>query len=370
MAGCGDIQLLAAPSPQKGITVNEHDLEASYLDGYEHILEEYDPPTRSELAWRRGKPVTKHKAKKSQAEIAQELADTEGLEEGFHTTYTPGQFEEAWLLSSLRPFYQEQLIQDVLAIIKGGKEANVYRCRAHPTTGLDLVAAKVYRPRMFRNMRNDRVYREGRPVLTEGGRPVKKNDHRIMRALGKKTDFGVQVAHTSWLMHEFMAMQWLYQAGGAVPQPLAVSENALLMGYVGDERMAAPTLNTVALAPDEAERLFQETLRHVRLLLELGLVHGDLSAYNLLYWQGEITLIDLPQVVDIHGNSQARDILRRDLERTCDYFAGQGVACDLDALMGDLWGSYVGVTLRSNLADFSMWAYDHQDDDPETEERL
>jgi len=80
-------------------------------------------------------------------------------------------------------------------------------------------AAKVYRPREFRNLRNDKMYREGRPILTAAGRRVKKTDHRLLRAVGKKTEFGVQVEHTSWLMYEYTTLKQLHDAGAAVREP-------------------------------------------------------------------------------------------------------------------------------------------------------
>ena len=172
------------------------------------------------------------------------------------------------------------------------------------------------------------------------GRPVHENDHREMRAIWKKTEFGKQVSHTSWLLHEYITLQRLSAAGGAVPRPYGTSDNAILMAYCGDAYLAAPTLNEVKLAPDEARVAWQEVLRNVKLLLNIGLVHGDLSAYNILIWDGEITLIDFPQVVDIHKNNAAWDIFKRDIERTCDYFKRQGVSCDGRSLAEQLWGRY------------------------------
>ncbi len=278
-----------------------------------------------------------HTPKKAREQIVAELADPLGLEGGFHTTYTPGRLEKQWLLSSLRPFYDEHLIDDVLAAVKGGKEASVYKCR---TTDGGLVAAKVYRPREFRALRNDSVYKQGRATLTAEGRAVKATDDRILRALGKNTKFGQQVAHTSWLMYEFTTMQKLYAAGAAVPEPMASAENAILMGYIGDDDGAAPTLSAVALAPGEAAPLLAETLRNIELLLALGFVHGDLSAYNILYWDGQITLIDFPQVTAIASNDAACDILARDIARVCAYFARQGVPCHPESLTARLWRKY------------------------------
>ncbi len=135
---------------------------------------------------------------RTKSQIVTELAEPTGLEAGFVTTYQPARYEAEWLLSSLRMFYDEHLISDVLAQVKGGKEASVYRCTALPVTGATLLAAKVYRPRMFRNLRNDKVYREGRAILTSEGSAVKKTDHRIMRAIGKKT--GVRRAGEAYIL--------------------------------------------------------------------------------------------------------------------------------------------------------------------------
>ena len=319
--------------------IPEDDLEP---DKYDHYAELFEARRTDRKAARKRKQPYNH-------DIT-ELAEPSGLEGGFNTTYQPARYESEWLLASLRPFYDEHLISDVLAQVKGGKEASVYRCTAHPGIGAELLAAKVYRPRMFRNLRNDKLYREGRVVLTAEGRAVKRTDHRIMRALGKKTAFGAQVQHTSWLMYEYTTMERLYQAGGAVPRPVAVGENAILMSYYGDDRRAAPTLNEITLARKEAERLFQAVLGNIELLLQHGLIHGDLSAYNLLYWQGQVTLIDFPQVTAVRTNANAAFILQRDITRVCEYFARQGVACDPIAIMNDLWGRYAPATLDAQAA--------------------
>lgn len=272
--------------------------------------------------------------------VALELAEAPDNAIDREMSYQPSRFEGGWLLESLQSFYQQNLIVDVQAHVKGGKEASVYRCEAHPATGCDLLAAKVYRPRRLRNLRNDKMYREGRPILTDDGRVAKRTDHRLMRALDKKTDFGVQVQHTSWLLYEFTTLRKLYEAGAAVPCPIAAADNAILMSYVGDALTNAPTLSEVTLPPAEANLLFTETLRNIQLMLQHGQIHGDLSAYNLLYWEGRITLIDFPQVTDCHANPHAEMILRRDVTRVCDYFLRAGVDCDPEALADDLWERY------------------------------
>lgn len=299
----------------------------------------------------------KHTPKKSQAEIVKSLAAPDALEgEGkYKTTYQPSRYEATWLLQSLTDFYRQEFITDVLAMVRGGKEASVYRCAARPGYEVDLLAAKVYRPRQFRQLRNDKMYREGRAILTSDGKEAKETDHRLMRAIGKKSDFGVQVEHTSWLMYEFNTLKALYNAGAAVPKPYAVAENAILMGYIGDDEMAGPTLSTVELDRNEAKDLFAETMRNVELMLVHGMIHGDLSAYNILYWEGKITLIDFPQVTNSHGNSQSHFILKRDVERVCSYFAAQGVraAEHPDDIMRQLWKRHVEQDAESRAADLS-----------------
>lgn len=312
----------------------------SLADRSDALVEEWwDPRWQgADSTMRRARrPIFRDTTEGRHGRVVDEVADP-GT--GYRMTYKPARFEEVWLRSSLRSFYEQEMIVDVVSQVKGGKEANVYRCQAHPRTGFDLLAAKVYRPRKFRNLANDRAYREGRPVLTGDGRPVKATDNRIIRALNKKAGFGVQVQHTSWLMYEVTTLQKLRQAGAAVPEVISANENAILMGYRGDAQGAAPALQEVRLKPTEARRLLAEVLRNVELLLQHGLVHGDLSAFNILYWQGDITLIDFPQVVDVHANRNAFPILQRDVRRVCEYFARQGVHRDPNAIAGTFWERY------------------------------
>ena len=133
-----------------------------------------------------------------------------------------------------------------------------------------------------------------------------------------------------------------------MPRPIAPSDNAILMSYLGDEQMAAPTLNTCPpWAWKRPSPYSEEMLRNVDIMLQHDLVHGDLSAYNILYWApedawGEITLIDFPQVVNLHSNTKARLILQRDITRVCEYFGQQGVDCNPDDVFNNLWQRYVG----------------------------
>jgi RIO kinase 1 len=314
----------------------------TYIDRYEYYEALFDPLWTGTQAGRVRARDSRSALRRSDRQIVAELTDDMAdLELGFRTTYRPSRYEEGWLFSSLRAFYDEGLITDVISLVKGGKEASVYCCQAHPATGHGLLAAKVYRPRMFRNLRNDKMYRQGREVLTADGRPAGKQAGTIARAIRNKTPYGRVARHTSWLMHEYTALDTLYRAGAAVPRPISSSPNAVLMSYHGDAHEAAPTLNRIRFDRDEAERLLGQVLENVDLMLGLDLVHGDLSAYNILYWEGKMTIIDLPQVVNLRANPKARTILQRDIQRTCQYFALQGVECDADATMDELWSRHV-----------------------------
>lgn len=286
------------------------------------------------------------------------LAEDAGLENVWEITYTPARFEGGFLRDSLHPFYAQDQIIDVMALVKGGKEASVYRCRAHPSMGVEWIAAKVYRPRQFRNLSNDALYREGRKLLaSEDGRPqaVNPRDDRVLRAVGKKSAFGLQVRHTSWLMYEFSALQTLHAAGAPVPAPYGVGENAILMDYIGDARMAAPTLHEARLEDDEAGRLFERIMQSIAVMLQKGFAHGDLSAFNILYWQGEIKLIDFPQVIDTQTNRSAQAVLKRDVKRVCQHFERYGIRVNPGRLADELWERHAAPDPDDLAADLSRF---------------
>ncbi len=263
-----------------------------------------------------------------------------GSKPDFQPTFLAGQRDRFWILSSLAQFYEQDLITDVLRVIKSGKEATVYCCAAHPATGRELLAAKVYRPRMFRSLKNDAVYRQNRAARDERGRVVRGD--RGWRGASKKTERGRAAQVTNWIEHEFQTQRLLYEAGADVPCPLAQIGNAVLMDYIGDARDAAPLLREVDLPPEEAQPLFGSILRNIELFLACDRVHGDLSEYNILYWQGAAVIIDFAQAVDPRYNSDdVFELLARDIERVCRCFARSGVEADAEALAIDLWTRYL-----------------------------
>jgi RIO kinase 1 len=256
----------------------------------------------------------------------------------FKFTYSAARFEEWWLLESLGEFYEHKWITDVLRRLKGGKEASVYLCRSGPAIDAPLVAAKVYRPRSLRNLKNDGQYRTGRVDLDENGKAIVRDGD--LHAMAKRTNYGEELRHQSWISYEFQTLETLHQAGADVPRPYAMEKNAILMDYIGDIDSAAPTLNTVTLEREEVKPLYERVLQDIDLLLSNQRIHGDLSAYNILYWDGDISLIDFPQVVQPDSNPAAWSIFLRDMTRICQYFSSQGLQRDARKLATDLWISH------------------------------
>jgi RIO kinase 1 len=274
------------------------------------------------------------------------LHDQDDSAAGFKFTYKAARFEEWWLLDSLGDFYEHKWISDVLRRVKGGKEASVYMCRPGTEVGSDLIAAKVYRPRSLRNLKNDGMYRDGRSDLDDEGNQIL--NHGMAHAMAKKTEYGKELLHQSWIAYEFTSLETLFKAGADVPHPYTMAHNAILMGYIGDEDGCAPTLSEISLDRQEAKSLFERVLDNLDVLLAHELVHGDLSAYNILYWEGNITLIDFPQVVSPGINRNAYLIFQRDVVRICEYFSKQGVKADGRKLASELWTAH-GYRLKDEV---------------------
>jgi RIO kinase 1 len=291
------------------------------------------------------------------AKVADEIVVQDDSHRSFNFTYHAARFEEWWLLDSLGGLYEEQWIDDILHMVRRGKEANVYQCQGTTSTGAEFVAAKVYRPRMLRNLRNDSLYREGRDNLDAEGHII--GDDGRQHAMRVRSNYGLELLHTSWLRHEFATLQILHAAGADVPVPYTSANNVILMGYIGDDQVAAPTLNGVDLEPEEADTLFQQVLRNIEIMLRSNRIHGDLSAYNILYWEGQITLIDFPQAIAPLENRNAYYIFERDMARICEYFAHQGVRlhgkrpnpCKLAAELWTAYGYHLAPDIHPSLLD-------------------
>ena len=179
--------------------------------------------TSGALEYRNASASADKKAVRSGHALLDEEANKIGLAElGAGEAFSPSlgssRHEREWIFTYLGPFYEKQLLLDVLRRVKGGKEANVYVCSAHPSLQVDLVAAKLYRPRHFRNLRNDARYRAQRNILDERGKVVHQK-------VVKGSAFEQELRHISWLQNEYATMEILYAAGLPVPKPIGTSTN-------------------------------------------------------------------------------------------------------------------------------------------------
>ncbi len=308
--------------------------DESTMDNLSKFYDDLDDEGQYEVIHR---PKT-NKPKLDPRALAQFLQGQDEGTQGFSFTYHPARFEEGWLVDSLAHFFEQRWISDVLTKVKAGKEASVYLCRPGDQVRQPHLAVKVFRPRMLRNLKNDRLYRLDRAVLDENGHRIV--DLGMLKAQHKRSVYGEQVRHQSWIAYEFQTLKSLHAAGADVPQPYEMSENAILMAYIGNQEAAGMTLNSVRLDPGELKPLFQRILDNIEIMLSQGLVHGDLSAYNILYWDGCITLIDFPQVVSAVNHRSAYQIFKRDIRRVCEYFTRQGLSSDPARLAPDLWKAH------------------------------
>lgn len=207
----------------------------------------------------------------------------------------------------LEPLLHDGLIDEVIGQLKSGKEATVYLVRSKGV----LRCAKVYKDAHRRSFRQATAYREGRKVKSS----------RVARAMAKGSRFGKQELEEAWQNAEVGALYRLAEAGVRVPVPYGCFEGVLLMEMVdGGDGHPAPRLSEVAFTPDQARDYHQRLLREVVRMLCAGLVHGDLSEYNILVDPDGPVIIDLPQAVDAAGNNHARPMLERDVENLANFF--------------------------------------------------
>jgi RIO kinase 1 len=232
--------------------------------------------------------------------------------------------------AALQSFLDEGLITHVSHLFKSGKEAQVYLCGAGARTGVEWLAAKVYKPARFRSFRNDAMYQEGRVIL----------DARLNRAVRAKTAMGQTIQAMLWTDHEFQTLRLLHHAGADVPIPHAHNASAILLEYLGDEDTPASQLKDVSLTADEAIAVRDRLLWNVELWLAACVVHGDLSPFNVLYKDGRVVVIDFPQSVDPRVNPHARSLLQRDLENLARFFTRHGAGFDPYIVTDDLWDRF------------------------------
>lgn len=235
-------------------------------------------------------------------------------------------------MRAIQEFLDEAMITEVLNVVKSGKEATVYRCRAHPSLGVPFAAVKCYHSAVHRSFQRAARYEEGR-VIGNG---------QVARAIRNRTGFGREAQLALWVDHEFEVLGALHDAGADVPEPFACTDTAVLMELLGDESGAAPQLQSARISPGEADALLGRVLWNIELFLRENVVHADLSAFNILHVPGRLAIIDFPQAVDPRTNPSARSLLERDLRNVLGYFSRHqaGVHEDPGSLARRLWNRW------------------------------
>jgi len=207
----------------------------------------------------------------------------------------------------LEPLVEAGLVDSVMRQLMSGKEAMIFVVRC----GGDMRCAKVYKEANLRSFRQSVDYTEGRKV---------KNSRRA-RAMEKGSRYGRKAKEEAWQSTEVDALYRLAAAGVRVPRPYDFVDGVLLMELVTDgEGHPAPRLNDVVLTPEQAREFHGTLVREVVRMLCAGVVHGDLSEYNVLLGGEGPVIIDLPQAVDAAGNAHASGMLERDVGNLTRYF--------------------------------------------------
>jgi RIO kinase 1 len=233
----------------------------------------------------------------------------------------------------IEPLVEAGLVDSVIHQLMSGKEATIYLVRC----GEEVRCAKVYKEADQRSFRQSVDYTEGRKV---------RNTRRA-RAMEKGSRYGRKAKEEAWQSAEVSALAHLAAAGVRVPQPYNFIDGVLLMELVTDsEGNAAPRLNDVVFTPEQAREVHAILIREVVRMLCAGIVHGDLSEYNVLFGSEGPVIIDLPQAVDAAGNAHAGKMLERDVANLAVYF-GRFAPELLDTEYGkEIWSLYKSAKLR------------------------
>ncbi|WP_018349118.1 serine protein kinase RIO [Longispora albida] len=220
--------------------------------------------------------------------------------------------------------YPEWLVTDLgavdteMGILKTGKEGDVFLVRRWvPDTDRSVVmAAKRYRSSDHKMFTRDTGYTEGRRV----------KESRTMRAIQNKTSFGKEVLAGQWAIAEFNALKTCYQWGLPVPYPVQITGTEILMEFIGEpDGTGAPRLANARLEGDDLTDVWEQLVEALVTLAQKGYAHGDLSPYNTLVKDGQLYIIDLPQIVDVVANPRGGEFLERDAKNVGTWFTQKGL---------------------------------------------
>jgi RIO kinase 1 len=247
----------------------------------------------------------------------------------------------------LAPLLEEGLIDSVVRQLMSGKEAMVFVVRQ----GDETLCAKVYKEAHKRSFRQAVDYTENR----------KTKNSRQARAMNKGTRYGRQAQEEAWQNAEVDALYRLAQAGVRVPKPYHFHEGVLLMELVTDETgSAAPRLNDLTFTPEAALRHHQTLMQEIVRMLCAGVIHGDLSEFNILLDAAGPVIIDLPQAVDAAGNNHAATMLARDVMNVTHYFGRFAPALRQTEYAQEIWSLYTQGQLQPDTVLTGRYEAEHQ----------
>ncbi len=227
----------------------------------------------------------------------------------------------------IQPLIEDGLVDEVISQLMSGKEAAVYIVRC----GAEIRCAKVYKEANKRSFKQAVLYQEGR----------KMRNSRRARAMEKGSKFGRNEQEQTWQTAEVDALYRLARAGVRVPQPYGCIDGVLLMELITDaDGNVAPRLNDVTLSTEHAVRDHAAVMRYVTRMLCAGLVHGDLSEFNVLVDENGPVIIDLPQAVDAAANNNARNMLERDINNITSYYALHAPELKHTQYAREIWALY------------------------------
>jgi RIO kinase 1 len=242
----------------------------------------------------------------------------------------------------LKALMDEGLIDTVVRQLKSGKEADVYVVRS----GGETCAAKIYKEAHKRSFRQAVDYTENRKV----------RNSRQARAMAKRTTYGRQQQEAAWQSAEVDALYRLAAAGVRVPRPNNFHDGVLLMELVADaEGDAAPRLNDLEFSEADARQHHDTLIGEVVRMLCAGVIHGDLSEFNILLAADGPVIIDLPQAVDAAGNNHAARMLLRDVDNLRIFFGRYAPALLATRYGPEIWALYAGGLLAPDMALTGRW---------------
>lgn len=234
-----------------------------------------------------------------------------------------------------------------LGVLRTGKEAQINLIERSPATDAPsrttppiLLAQKRYMPRHVKNkgeleamgvqkastFRNDAAYREGRQFRKT----------RDRRAVERMSAHGKRLLQARWTGHEHDVMAELWAKGLRTPYPVSYGDDVFLMEYIGDRNGAAPHLARARLDRRQLRSAYDQLVEGLYVMTSAGWVHGDLSAFNLLWWDDTLWFIDLPQAMELASNPQGLNFVHRDVMNVCTWFGQRGLDVDGETLFAEL----------------------------------